>query len=110
MDQEELDGESEKWRTAIILYVTGNSPSIGAVERFLNSQWKFEQKPQIYYHQEDYFVISFSSMEERDEVMFSEPHTTKNRPVILRLWNQDFNLYDEVLVLYQYGLDYQICR
>lgn len=54
-------------------------------------------KPQIYYHNEDYFVIRFQNLEERNEVLYSGPHTINNRPVIMKAWTPDFNLYEEVL-------------
>lgn len=38
LEQEDIEEESAKWRLAIILYVIGESPSIGAVERFLITQ------------------------------------------------------------------------
>ncbi|XP_009597118.1 uncharacterized protein LOC107814015 [Nicotiana tabacum] len=67
------------------------------MERFLVSQWKFAMKPQIYYHNEDYFVIGFQNLEERNEVLYSRPHTINSRPVIMKAWTPDFNLYEEVL-------------
>ncbi|KAM3237600.1 hypothetical protein P3L10_012629 [Capsicum annuum] len=33
--EKDIEKENEKWKKAIILYVVGNSPSIGALERFV---------------------------------------------------------------------------
>ncbi|KAK4366713.1 hypothetical protein RND71_014593 [Anisodus tanguticus] len=71
------------------LYVIGNSPLIGAVERFLIANWNFKEKSQIFYHNEDYFVLRFGSEDEQ--------HVINNRPVVVKPWSKDFNLYDEVL-------------
>ncbi|PHT35716.1 hypothetical protein CQW23_23416 [Capsicum baccatum] len=43
----ELDKENEKWRKADILYVAGDSPSIGALERVIVGQWNFTAKPKV---------------------------------------------------------------
>nr|XP_009798866.1 PREDICTED: uncharacterized protein LOC104245019 [Nicotiana sylvestris] len=67
------------------------------MERFLSSVGKFSRKPQTYYHNEDYFVIRFSNLEERDQVLFSGPHTVNNKPIIMKACTEDFNVHDEVL-------------
>lgn len=40
----EVEKETEKWRNALILYVVGNTPMIGALERFVAIQWNFVAK------------------------------------------------------------------
>ncbi|XP_075081709.1 uncharacterized protein LOC107826912 [Nicotiana tabacum] len=97
LDLEDVEQENEKWSSVIVLYVIGDSPTIGAMERFLSSLGKFLVKPQIYYHNDDYFVIRFSNVEERDQVLYSGPHTVNNRPIIMKAWSADFNLHDEIL-------------
>ncbi|XP_019242636.1 PREDICTED: uncharacterized protein LOC109222774 [Nicotiana attenuata] len=67
------------------------------MDRFVNSMGKYSTKPQIYYHNEDYFIIRFSSIEERDQILYSGPHTINNRPIIMKAWSEEFNLHDEVL-------------
>lgn len=66
LQQEEVEKETEKWRKAVIMYVVGDTPSIGAVERFIAFQWNFVTKPKVYYHNEGFFVVKFSSIEERN--------------------------------------------
>ncbi|XP_019239041.1 PREDICTED: uncharacterized protein LOC109219080 [Nicotiana attenuata] len=97
LEVEDVEQENEKWRSAIVLYVIGDSPTIGAMERFLSSVGKFSRKPQIYYHNEGYFVIRFSNLEERDQILYSGPHTVNNKLVIMKAWTEDFNIHDEVL-------------
>lgn len=92
LELEDIEERNIKWGLAIILYVIEYSPLIGAVERFLTSQWKLSTKPEIYYHNEDYFVIRFSTMEEKNEVSFSGPHTINSRPVIMKAWTANFSL------------------
>ncbi|XP_060183267.1 uncharacterized protein LOC132613254 [Lycium barbarum] len=82
---------------AVVLYVVGDSPSIGAIERFISTQWNFASKPRVHYHTDDYFVVKFNSLEDKNEVLYSGPHTMNNRPVIIKPWAADFNFCDEVL-------------
>lgn len=76
---------------AIILYVMGDLPTIRSLERFIAAQWNFASKPKIYYHNDGYFIVKFQSIEDRDEVLYSGPHTINNKPVITKLWCVDFN-------------------
>ncbi|XP_075083608.1 uncharacterized protein LOC142167344 [Nicotiana tabacum] len=96
-DLEDVEQENEKWNTTLVLYVIGNSLSIGAMERFLNSVGKYSMKPQIYYYNEDYFVIRFANLEERNQVMYTGPHTINNRPIVMKAWTPYLNLHEEVL-------------
>ncbi|XP_019261413.1 PREDICTED: uncharacterized protein LOC109239320 [Nicotiana attenuata] len=68
-----------------------------AIERFLMARWKLTTKPQIFYHNEDYFVIRFNKMEERDEVLLTGPNMINNRHVIMKPWAADFNFKNVVL-------------
>ncbi|XP_075083445.1 uncharacterized protein LOC142167184 [Nicotiana tabacum] len=67
------------------------------MERFINSVGKFSTKPQIYYHNGDYFVLRFANLEERNQVLCTRHHTINNRPIVMKAWTPDFNLHDEVL-------------
>lgn len=65
LKQDETKIENEKWKKAIMPYVIGESPPIGATERFIASQWNFAAKPKVYYHNEGYFVILFNTVEDK---------------------------------------------
>ncbi|KAF3617893.1 hypothetical protein FXO38_33716 [Capsicum annuum] len=77
---EDIEYESLKWNKALILYIVGNTPSIGSIERFIANQWNFITEPKVLYHSEGYFVIRMSNTKERDEA-----------------WAADFNFNEEVL-------------
>lgn len=97
MDIKDVEQENEIWSIAIILYVIGNSPSIGAMERFLAFVGKYSIKPQIYYHNEDYFVIRFANLEKRNQVRYTGTYTINNRPIVMKACTPDLNLHKEVL-------------
>lgn len=52
---ENVEAWNEKWRKVIILYIVGNTPSIGSIERFIASQWNFSAIRKVYYHNEGVF-------------------------------------------------------
>ncbi|PHU20157.1 hypothetical protein BC332_11308 [Capsicum chinense] len=82
----DVEQETEKWRKIVILHVVGDSLTIGALERFVASQWNFAAKPKIYYHNEGFFVVLFKSMEDRDAMLASRHHAFNNRPIIVKAW------------------------
>uniref|UniRef100_A0A0V0H2Y5 Putative ovule protein n=1 Tax=Solanum chacoense TaxID=4108 RepID=A0A0V0H2Y5_SOLCH len=93
----EIEKENAKWKQAMILYVVGDCPSIRALERFIATTWNFVSKPKIFYHNDGYFVIQLNSIEDRDEVLLSGPYTIGNRPIILKMWSENFDFKAEVL-------------
>lgn len=78
-------------------YVVGDTPTVGSLERFIATQWNFISKPKVLYHDDGYFVIWFYSMEDRDAVLYSGPHTISNKPVITEVWSPEFIFNDEIL-------------
>ncbi|XP_009767593.1 uncharacterized protein [Nicotiana sylvestris] len=97
LQNEEIEKEAEKWKTSVIMYVVGVTPSIRAIERFIASQWNFVAKPKVYHHNDGFFVVRFKNEEERNEVLYSGPCTIQNRPVITKAWTTDFDFNEEVL-------------
>ncbi|XP_075110496.1 uncharacterized protein LOC142181498 [Nicotiana tabacum] len=97
LQQDEIEKEIEKWKMAVILYVVGDTPSIGAIERFIASQWNFVSRPKVYYHNDGFFVVKFRNVEERNEVLYSGSCTINNKPIITKAWTTDFDFNEEVL-------------
>ncbi|XP_019237787.1 PREDICTED: uncharacterized protein LOC109217944 [Nicotiana attenuata] len=95
--KEEIEKETQKWKQALILYVVGGSPTIGAMERYIASVWNFVAKPKVNFHNDGYFVVRFNSTEDRDDVIYSGPHMLNNKPIIVKLWSADFDFNKEVL-------------
>ncbi|XP_009774916.1 uncharacterized protein [Nicotiana sylvestris] len=44
-----------------------------------------------------YFVVKFNSVEDRDAVLMSGPHTIRNKPIIVKAWSPNFDFDIEVL-------------
>ncbi|KAM3266800.1 hypothetical protein P3L10_003795 [Capsicum annuum] len=89
--------ENEKWKSVIVVYVVGISPSIGAMERFILVQGSFTTNPTVLYHSDGYFVVRFVNEEERDVVLCSGPQYLLKRPVIIKPWTTYFNFSKKIL-------------
>ncbi|XP_019235091.1 PREDICTED: uncharacterized protein LOC109215473 [Nicotiana attenuata] len=97
LDTNEIDRETMKWQHAIVLYVMGESPSIGMLDQFIATQWNFISKPKIYFHNDGYFVVKLNSMEDKDAVLASGPYMIRNKPIIVKAWSPNFDFSKEVL-------------
>ncbi|XP_019237696.1 PREDICTED: uncharacterized protein LOC109217865 [Nicotiana attenuata] len=95
--EDDIEEEQQKWNRALILYVVGNIPTIGAVERFIAQQCGKIRKPKVLFHSDGYFIVLMHSTEERDDVIMNGPYTLDNRPIILRPWKEGFDFEDEIL-------------
>ncbi|XP_070047064.1 uncharacterized protein [Nicotiana tomentosiformis] len=97
LNQLELEKGSVKWKQTVILYVIGATPSIGALKRYIGKQWNFAAKPKIYFHNDGYYVVKFNTLEDKDEVLYSGPHTINNKAIIIKPWEANFYFNEEVL-------------
>lgn len=62
LKKEEIDKATEEWKQALILYVVGNSPTIAATERYIAIHMNIVSKPKVYYHNDGYFLVRFTSI------------------------------------------------
>ncbi|TMW81652.1 hypothetical protein EJD97_008480 [Solanum chilense] len=97
LKKEEVDKANAQWKQAIILYVVGNLQNIVAIERYIAMLVNTVSKPKVYYHNDGYFLVRFASLDDRNEVLYSGPHMLNNKPIIVKVWNSDFNFNKEVL-------------
>lgn len=51
--------------------MVGNTPTIGATEQCITSQWSGVKKQKVLFHNDGYFVILLNNNEERDEVLMN---------------------------------------
>ncbi|XP_075098965.1 uncharacterized protein LOC142175862 [Nicotiana tabacum] len=97
LNKEKIEKGNVKWWQALILYVVGEEPTIGALERFIAATWNFALKPKIFYHNDGYFVVHFNSLEDKDVVLCSGTYTINNKPIIIKAWTHTFSFHSEVL-------------
>lgn len=91
LDQDEVNKLFEPWSTAIILYVVGQTPTIGALTRYIEYQWNHVSKPKIFLHDRGYFIVKFASIYDRNEILYAGPRMINSRPMVLKTWTPDFD-------------------
>lgn len=97
LDKGEIELETTKWNSALIVYVVGNQPSMESMHGFVANTWNFVAASEVFYHNDDYLLIRFKTMEDRDAILCSGPYTFNSRPIIIKKWKADFDFRGEVL-------------
>lgn len=57
------------------MYIVGDNPSIGAVLRFIGTEWNNVKKPRVFLHNDGFFLILFDSMNDRNEILYGGPYS-----------------------------------
>lgn len=60
LDKTAMEKENGKWRRALIAYVKGEAPGYNYMRRYLERTWDVA-KPEIYLHEDGYYVVQFQS-------------------------------------------------
>src|SRR4051812_41038637 len=79
------------------MYVIGENLSMNAVKNFMIRVWNFVTLPNMYYNEEGYFIIKFTSEIDRDLVMRKGPYTIHRKPMFLHHWTPDFTLEKDMI-------------
>ena len=97
LEEKEVQIEEEKWKCALIAYVIGEFPGYNTMNRYIQMNWAKVDKPEVFLHEEGYYIIKFRSLSDMNEVLYSGPYTISNRPIILKQWNPEFDFGAEFL-------------
>ncbi|XP_056693089.1 uncharacterized protein [Spinacia oleracea] len=97
LQKNEVDDMTRKWLAAIVLYVVGDTPTIAAIKRFISANWVNIGTPNVFLHDDGYFIIQFDSVDDRNSVMSGGTYTFFSKPMIIKSWSPEFNFYEEVL-------------
>ncbi|CAK8566575.1 unnamed protein product [Lathyrus sativus] len=97
IEQEDIETEIRFWDNALILYVVGGDLSMNMVKNFMQRMWNFVKIPDLYYHDDGYFLLRFNSQKDKETVMMKGPYTIRNMPMILKEWQSGFNLKRDLL-------------
>ncbi|XP_075099268.1 uncharacterized protein LOC142176099 [Nicotiana tabacum] len=95
LENEDVDRETEKWKGALIAYVIGDCPGYNAIRRYIDVKWKKIADPDLFIHEEGYFIIKFKSIDDMPEILCTGPYIINNRPIILKPWTTDFDFDKE---------------
>ncbi|KAL2934592.1 Hydroxycarboxylate dehydrogenase A [Bienertia sinuspersici] len=82
---------------SVIVYIMGDTPTIASMTRFVEREWNFVSKSQIFLHDKGYFIVKFVSKVDRDEVLFAGPYTFFGIPMVVEKWEVDFNFQQQAL-------------
>ncbi|PHT89687.1 hypothetical protein T459_04800 [Capsicum annuum] len=68
LDQQDLEKEESKWKFSLVLYVIGEMPGFNFMKRYIAQQWSAVAKPELYYHDEGYYIVKFQFEPDMKEV------------------------------------------
>lgn len=68
IEEEDIMNEVKLWDTTLIMHVLGGNLSMHIVKQFMMKQWNFAKLPDMYYNNEEYFVVRFHLYQDRDAV------------------------------------------
>ena len=71
IDMQEVAHLTEIWANAVVLYVVGQTPTLGAIIRFIALEWNNVRKPKVFLHEDCYFLVKFENMEYRNEILYA---------------------------------------
>ncbi|XP_075106819.1 uncharacterized protein LOC142179834 [Nicotiana tabacum] len=54
-------------------------------------------EPEVYYHEEGYYIIKFQLIADLNEVQYAGPYSINNKPMILKQWCPEFDFNVEFL-------------
>lgn len=97
MEKSEVDQETAKWRCALVAYVMGDLPGYNFMNMYITKNWGNIAQPDLYLHEDGYYIIKFQSIEDMQEVLYTGPHTINNRSIILKQWSADFDFAKKFL-------------
>ncbi|XP_070031557.1 uncharacterized protein [Nicotiana tomentosiformis] len=64
LDKSEIEAEENKWRCVLIAYILGDGPRYNAMKRYINLHWSHVAEPDLFYHDEGYYIIRFQTIED----------------------------------------------
>lgn len=77
LDKAEVAKESHNWKCALIEYVIGTNPGYNGYNvmmQYINQNWKEVAQPELYMHDEGYFITRFNSQTDLHSFMLRFIH------------------------------------
>lgn len=88
---EDIMSELQFWEDTVIMYVLGRDLSMNAVKQFMIRYWNFVKLPELFYHDDGYFLMKFQCNKEKEMVLMRSPYSIHNMPMVLKDWYTGFN-------------------
>lgn len=64
---------------------------------FVLKLWSSITLPEVFLHEDGYFIVKFQTQNDRDEILYAGPYTLNNKPIILNVWTPNFDFNEEFL-------------
>nr|XP_009597092.1 uncharacterized protein LOC104093083 [Nicotiana tomentosiformis]XP_009597093.1 uncharacterized protein LOC104093083 [Nicotiana tomentosiformis] len=84
LEKEEVERETGEWRGSLIAYVIVNCSGYNAMRRYIDQKWNNITSPDLFMHDEVYYIIKFQTIADMHEILYFRPYTINNRPIILK--------------------------
>ena len=97
IDEEDANREALHWKNSLIMYVLGEDLSMHSVKNFMTKTWNYVQLPNIFYHDEGYFILRFNTNEAMESLLMKGRYTYRGMPMILKEWRKGFNLKKDLM-------------
>ncbi|XP_019233638.1 PREDICTED: uncharacterized protein LOC109214193 [Nicotiana attenuata] len=94
LDKVEVEEES-KWKCALIAYILGDGLGYNAMKRYISIHWSHVPEPDLFYHEEGYYIIRFKNMDDAHKILCPGPYSIAIKPIILKPWTLDFDFTEE---------------
>lgn len=97
IEEDDIESEVKLWDSALIMYVIGKDLSMNVVKEYMIKFWNFVQLPELYYHDEGYFLLKFKVY--KDPGVMRGPHTIQNMPMVLKDLTPKFDFKRDMLCM-----------
>ena len=84
IDLEDIQEEIDYWNSAIMCYVVGANPPIHVMEGFVRRIWRNMGVEKVVVAAKGVFLVRFTTMARRDEVLASKRHFLTTNLLFLR--------------------------
>ncbi|KAH0763531.1 hypothetical protein KY290_019604 [Solanum tuberosum] len=91
LDKQEVEPEIQKWKCALIAYFLGETPGYNVICIYIAANWKNIEAPEVFYHDEGYYIIKFQSIEDMQAIYYTRHYSINNRTIILKQWTPNFD-------------------
>ncbi|KAK6788794.1 hypothetical protein RDI58_012592 [Solanum bulbocastanum] len=97
LDEKEQEKEEVKWKHSLVLYIIGEMPGYNYMKPFISQTWANVANPDLFYHDEGYYVVKFQSEPDLKEILFAGPYSINNKSMILKQWTPKLDFKSEFL-------------
>ncbi|RAL44517.1 hypothetical protein DM860_011794 [Cuscuta australis] len=87
MSKDDLIEDLGMWDQALVLCILGANPPVEVIEGYVRRIWKDYKIEDVNYLKEGQYVVCFSQIEERDEILKRKYYYFDNKPVYVQAWS-----------------------